>query len=415
MTGAAAETLAILLLALTLGAAIVRPFGAPEAVVAVPAALVAVVLGVEPWSEAHRAVDRLGSTVGFLVAILVFGRLCAEFGVFAYLGAQAQRAARGKPTRLLPLVVALAAAVTAVLTLDATVVLLTPVVLATTARMRVRSRPHSVACLRLANSGSLLLPVSNLTNLLAYTASGLSFARFTTLMAAPWLVACLLEYAALRIGFAGDLRADPGATAAPADQRPGAPRYALLVLAATVVGFVAVTAIGQSPAWAALGGVVALGVPALKTGRIRVLGLIKATSLGFAAFVFALGVLVDAVTRHGLGQALEHLTPPGHGVLAMLAVALLAAGLSNVVNNLPATLALIPVVTGQPALVLAMLVGVNIGPNLTYPGSLANLLWVRLLPTADRPSAKSFHLFGLATVPVLVAVVTTTLWVAVTV
>ena len=122
---------------------------------------------------------RLAATVGFLVAILVFGRLCAAFGVFSYLGAQAQRASRGRATRLLPLVVALAALVTAVLTLDATVVLLTPVVLATTARMRVRSRPHVFACLHLANSGSLLLPVSNLTNLLAYAASGLTFARFT--------------------------------------------------------------------------------------------------------------------------------------------------------------------------------------------------------------------------------------------
>ena len=99
----------------------------------------------------------------------------------------------------------------------------------------------------------------------------------------------------------------------------------------------------------------------------------------------------------------------------MLAVAFLAAALSNVVNNLPATLALIPVVTGQPALVLAMLVGVNVGPNLTYPGSLANLLWDRLLPDEERPSRTSFHVLGLATVPVLIAAATATLWLAVSV
>ena len=191
------EILALVLLAVALGAAIVQPFGWSEAVFAVPAALVLVVVGAEPWPQAGHAITQLAPTVAFLVFILIFGQLCAAFRVFDYLGALAQQAARGRATRLLLLVVALAAAVTAVLTLDATVVLLTPVVLATTARMRVRSRPHAFACLHLANSGSLLLPVSNLTNLLAYAASGLSFGRFTMYMAAPWLVACGLEYVAL--------------------------------------------------------------------------------------------------------------------------------------------------------------------------------------------------------------------------
>ena len=90
--------------------------------------------------------------------------------------------------------VALAAGVTAVLTLDATVVLLTPVVLRTAQQLRVRRRPHLYACAHLANSGSLLLPVSNLTNLLAFAATGLSFGRFTALMALPWTVACLLDW-----------------------------------------------------------------------------------------------------------------------------------------------------------------------------------------------------------------------------
>ena len=82
-----------------------------------------------------------------------------------------------------------AAATTAVLSLDATVVLLTPIVFATAARLRTNSRPHVYACTHLANSASLLLPVSNLTNLLAFRASGLSFTRFGALMVLPWIVA----------------------------------------------------------------------------------------------------------------------------------------------------------------------------------------------------------------------------------
>ena len=80
------------------------------------------------------------------------------------------------------------------LSLDATVLLLTPVVFATAAQVRARPRPHVYACMHLANTGSLLLPVSNLTNLLAFTASGLTFARFAGLMAAAWVVAIAVEY-----------------------------------------------------------------------------------------------------------------------------------------------------------------------------------------------------------------------------
>jgi arsenical pump membrane protein len=94
-------------------------------------------------------------------------------------------------------------------------------------------------------------------------------------------------------------------------------------------------------------------------------------------------------------------------------LALLAATLANVVNNLPATLALLPLVSGSPAAVLAVLIGVNIGPNATYAGSLATLLWRRQLPDSDRARARDFHLYGALTViPSLVAT-TVLMWLGV--
>src|SRR5207237_6278282 len=89
--------------------------------------------------------------------------------------------------------------------LDATVVLLTPVVFATAAGVGARPKPHVYATAHLANSASLLLPVSNLTNLLAFAASGLSFLRFTSLMAVPWLVAIAAEYGVFRLFFSREL------------------------------------------------------------------------------------------------------------------------------------------------------------------------------------------------------------------
>jgi len=157
-------------LAVALLGAILRPMGLSEAAFALPGALILILTRVVSWSQVGDALRELGPTVLFLAGILLFGHLCAEAGVFDYLGAVAARAGRGQARRLLGTVVALAAGVTAVLTLDATVVLLTPVVLRTTQQLRVRSRPHLYACAHLANSGSLLLPVSNLTNLLAFPA-----------------------------------------------------------------------------------------------------------------------------------------------------------------------------------------------------------------------------------------------------
>jgi arsenical pump membrane protein len=405
--GSLAETLAVAILVLTLLVAVVRPFGLSEAVVAVPGAVLVVLTGIVSSSAALDRLKEIGPTVGFLAAILVFGHLCAEAGVFDYLGARAARASGGRPTRLLVLVVLLAAAVTAVLTLDATVVLLTPVVLTTVQRMRIAARPHLYACTHLANSGSLLLPVSNLTNLLAFAASGLAFGHFAALMVVPWLLACLVEWAGLRTFFRGDLPAEP---AQPMAELPAPPRYALAVLLLTVAGFVVTSSLDVNPAWAALAGCLLLVAPRLRAGEVSPRRLIGEASPGFCVFVLALAVIVEGVTRHGLGTVLRHLMPDTTTLGALLLAAFLAGALANLVNNLPATLALIPIVAGQPALVLAVLIGVNVGPNATYPGSLATLLWRRLLPAGDKPKAAQFHLLGLLTVPVIVALTTVALW-----
>jgi arsenical pump membrane protein len=411
VNGAAAETVAAVLLGLTLAFAVLRPFGWTEAVAAVPAAVVVVALGIVPLHEAGDALERIGPTVGFLAAILVFGHLCAEAGVFGYLGRLAARASRGDPRRLLGLVVALAAGVTVTLTLDSTVVLLTPVVMTTVAALGVRARPHAYACQRLANSGSLLLPVSNLTNLLAFGASGLSFGRFTGLMLVPWLVVVAVEWLGLRTFFRRDLVPPDVRPEPPAPGPP--PTYALGVLGVTVALFVVFSSVDVSPAWAALAGCLALLAPRVRRRDVHPVRLVAEASPGFCAFVLALAVVVDGVTSHGLAGLLRHLTPGGTSFPALLAVAAVAAVLANVVNNLPATLAFLPVVMGTPAAVLAVLLGVNIGPNAAYPGSLATLLWRRLLPADAKPDAREFHLLGLLTVPVLLVLATGALWGAV--
>lgn len=129
-------------------------------------------------------------------------------------------------------------------------------------------------------------------------------------------------------------------------------------------------------------------------------------------FVLALGVVVEAVVTGGPASGLGRLLPDGDSLPALLGVAAVAAVLANVVNNLPAVLALLPLAApAGPAHVLAVLIGVNLGPNLTYVGSLATLLWRRILHRHGIDvSLARFTLLGLLTVPATVAASTVALW-----
>ncbi len=309
---------------------------------------------------------------------------------------------------------AAAAVTTAVLSLDTTVVLLTPVVFATAARIEVRSRPHVYACTHLANSASLLLPVSNLTNLLAFAASGLAFGRFAALMALPWLAVIGTEYVVFGRFFASDLGVAPRV---PRDAGAGAaqaalPVFTVVVVALTLAGFVVASAAGVSPAWAALAGAAVLAGRALARRKATALSLIHAADLPFGVFVLGLGIVVQAVVGNGLGRALAPLLPAGTSLPALLAIAALAAALANVCNNLPAVLVLLPLTAASGAgAVLAVLLGVNIGPNLTYTGSLATLLWRRTLHHhGSAPDLREFTRLGLLTVPAGLVIAVLALW-----
>jgi arsenical pump membrane protein len=393
-----------------LACAVIRPRGLPEAVVAVPAALLLIAIGAISPAEAWAQTLTLLPVVGFLAAILVVSQLSADDGLFVAAGGVMARFSGGKPVRLLSSVFVVASTTTAVLSLDATVVLLTPVVFATTARVGARPRPHVFATAHLANSASLLLPVSNLTNLLAFATTGLAFTRFAALMAPAWALVIGIEYVVFRRFFRADLSAAPVTSgAAP---RVKVPVFTLVVVALTLAGFVGCSAAGINPAWAALAGAIVLVARALWRRKNTVRDVVVAVNPLFCLFVLALGVVVKAVVDNGLGGVADHVLPHGSSLLALLAIAGIAALLANVINNLPAILVLLPILAvGGPGPVLAALIGVNLGPNLSYVGSLATLLWRRILREHDTDAdLADFTRLGLLTVPATLVVATLALW-----
>ena len=192
------------------------------------------------------------------------------------------------------------------------------------------------------------------------------------------------------------------------------------MVVATLAGFAVTSFVGVNPAWAAFGGALALAVRALTRRETSVAGIVRAAGIPFLLFVLGLGLVVRALVGNGLGSAIARGLPHGSSLPSLLAIAAIAAAVANLVNNLPAVLVLLTAITGigtSPAHlagpVLAVLIGVNIGPNLTYAGSLATLLWRRLLAERDHEvELGEFTRLGLATVPLGLAAATAALWCA---
>ncbi|HEV3356843.1 MAG TPA: ArsB/NhaD family transporter [Pseudonocardiaceae bacterium] len=410
--GPGGEVISVVLLLAVLAFAVIRPRRLPEAVAAVPAAGLVLLLGLASPASVWARVSQLLPTIAFLAAILVLAHLADSEGVFDWLGSRLATAANGNPRRLLVFTFAAAAGTTAVLSLDATVVLLTPVVFATASTLRVRAKPHVYACTHLANSASTLLPVSNLTNLLAFGATGLSFLSFTGLMALPWLVSIGVELVVFWWFFSADLA---GMGVAEADhQETKAPVFALVVLGAVLVGFGVTSLVGLAPVWMAAAGALVLAVRGIGAKRVRVRAIVVEAAPLFLLFVLGLAVVVQAVAAGGLGRALAAIVPGSAGLVGLLGAAGIAAVLANVVNNLPAVLVLLPALGAHPApgIVLAVLLGVNLGPNLSYVGSLATLLWRRILAGRGMvPTLREFVRLGVLTVPVSLVASVLALWI----
>jgi arsenical pump membrane protein len=395
-----ADAVALAALVTLLVAAILHLPWRQEAAVAVVAAGVVLATGLVGRDELEDTVRELFPVVVFLVTILVVSDVCARAGLFAAAARLVGRASHGRPDRLLLGVFLLAALVTTVLSLDATVVLLTPIVVGAAATLGTSDRPGAFACLRMANSASLLLPVSNLTNLLALPYLDLDFLGFARRMAPVLLVVLVVEYVGLRLLFRRDLAAQqrdhgdvPG---------PPVPVVPVVVVGLMLAAFAVLSHWELAPAWASSAAALVLVVWARARGLLRARDVARAAHPSFALLVMALGIAVAAVSTGFLGDLVADLIPGGTSFADLLALAVLATVLAALLTNISATILLVPMVAplGTTA-VLAALLGLNIGSGLTWTGSLANLLWRRtLVRCGRRVGSRAFHRVSLVITPV---------------
>lgn len=342
----------------------------------------------------------LTAVVGFLAAVMVLAKACAEEGLFEAWGAVIARETTASPTRRFALVAAFVAVVAAVLTPHAAAVLLVPVLLVAARNARPAT---GIGAIRVANTGSTLLPSSNITNLLAFAGTGLAFVEFAWLMLPVFAVGVAAEFAVLRWWFRKDFHDGPEPDVAEA---PTVPLFPAAVLVAVLIALS-----GGVDLWLpALAGAILLGGYALARGTTTWRDLLDAANLPLAAFVLAWALVVVLLAGTRAGDGIDRLVPSSDTIGALLVTALVGMLAANIVNNMPAALLLLPAAAAAgPVTVLALLIGLNVGANLTGIGSLANLLWRQAGPT-DVTTWRTFHALGLVTTPLIVALCTTVLW-----
>jgi arsenical pump membrane protein len=360
---------------------LIRPWRLPEAVWACGGAAALVLFGLLPWRAALAAVGQGGDVYLFLTGMMLLAELARREGLFDWLATHAVGWARGSRLRLFALVYAIGVVVTAFLSNDATAVVLTPAVYAAARKADADPLPALFACALVANAASFVLPISNPANLVLYGGHVPPLGDWLRAFALPAIAAILVTVAMLwlaeRKAIAGSCRQDAGDL-----QLSRGGRIALAGIVLTGVVLLSMSALDQP-----------LGLPTFIAGLATAAVLLirrpgeawqtlRGISWSVLPLVAGLFVLVAGLTRTGaitrLATMLQATAQVDPGRSAGWAGAIVGVA-SNFINNLPAGLIASTTVSvaHPPQLVTdALLIGVDLGPNLSITGSLATILWL---------------------------------------
>jgi arsenical pump membrane protein len=336
--------------------------------------LLCLATGLLPAGPAGEAMDRTAPLLGFLAAVIVLAELTSRAEVFDVIAIGMARAGRGSYAVLFALCALFASLTTITLNLDTTAVLLTPVMLSLAARVGIQPVPLAMTTVWLANTASLLLPQSNLTNLLAADRVALSPAGLAGVMWLPQLAAIAVTMGCLWLFYWRPGRRGAADYPPPPAHRPG-DVLLFRVCAAACVGFLLAILLTPLPLWAAstLAAAPVVAVFAARRPDELRLSLVPWRLLVLVPGMF---LVVQTLSAHGLHRVLTAAVGGSDGTLGMLRASAVGAGLANLLNNLPVYLAgeaSVPVANHHQ--LLALLVGTNVGPVVTPWASLAILLW----------------------------------------
>lgn len=369
------------IVALALAGVVFRPFGWAEAIWAVAGAVLLVAVGSLSVAVAIAAVLRGTNVYLFLLGMMLLAATARHHGVFDWVAGHAVRAARGSAQRLFVMVYLVGIAVTALLSNDATAVVLTPAVFAATRRAGVDPLPSLLACALVANAASFLLPISNPANQLLYNGAVPPLVTWLARLLVPAVVAIVTTFVALQWTQRKAVRASFTVDLNVSHLSPSG-RVALACIGCTIVVLLATSLAGWPLGFptAALG---ALTMLAVVIARDRApTPMLSGISWGILPLVAGLFVLVQALNGAGLIPLLGGVVAHASGASTTAAVfgtGGATAVATDLMNNLPVGLLAHATLMQAhlPARVVdAMMIGVDLGPNLSITGSLATILWV---------------------------------------
>ncbi|MBO4223126.1 arsenic transporter [Bradyrhizobium neotropicale] len=397
---------------------IIRPFRLPEAVWAVAGAVALVLWNLLTASEALRGIAKGLDVYFFLTGMMLTAELARCEGLFDYLAAFAVEHARGSPQLLFLLVYAVGILVTSFLSNDATAIVLTPAVYAATRAAGANPLPYLFACAFIANAASFVLPISNPANLVVFGERMPHLFEWLRQFALPSVAAIVVTYVVLCLSQRHALAEASIASRVPHPRLGRGGRLTAIGIAA--IGVVLLTASALD---------VQLGLPTFICGLVTAAAVLalsrqsprrvmKGISWSVLPLVAGLFVMVEALLKSGAIDHLNALLQAGierSPTEAAWSAGIVASIADNIANNLPVGLVAGSVAAKDhlPAQVLsAMLIGVDLGPNLSVTGSLATILWlVALRREKVDVSAWRFLKIGvLVTPPALLAALAAAIW-----
>jgi len=394
------------IVALGIAGVILRPWRLPEAIWAVAGAVALVAFGLLPIADAWTGIAKGADVYFFLTGMMLIAELARSEGLFDWLAGIAASHARGSAKRLFALIYLVGIIVTAFLSNDATAVVLTPAVYAAARAARAQPLPYLFICAFIANAASFVLPISNPANLVVFDGHMPPLLQWLARFCLPSLASIAVTYAILRWSQRAHLTLPTDAN----PQVPSLKRGGLVVAIAltfAAILLLVVSALGRDlglPTFIA--GAVTLIIVMLFRGT-ETLAVVKHISWGVLPLVAGLFVFVEALDRTGLlGFLSDQLRRGSHDAPTLTAwmSALIAAFGSNIANNLPVGLlsgAAIQIDSPPPLVTDAILIGVDLGPNLSITGSLATILWlVALRREGEHVSALEFLKLGALIMPV---------------
>ncbi len=364
---------------------IIRPFSWPEFIWAGLGAILLVALGLLPLGDAWDGVRKGTDVYLFLIGMMLLAELARQEGLFDWLAARAVVAARRSPTRLFTLVYLVGTVVTVFLSNDATAVVLTPAVAAVVKAAKAEEPlPYLFICAFIANAASFVLPISNPANLVIYGSHMPPLLQWLPQYALPSLLSIGATYAVLRWTQRSKLR-EPIDADIDVPTLSTAGRLAALGIALTAIVLLVSSAFDIELGLPTFLAGVAASVLVLFKSENGVGTVLRGVSWGVLPLVAGLFVLVQALEQTGVTAALarevHQLVAWSAGGAAWITGVVLAIG-TNVVNNLPAGLVagrVVELAQVPERVRSAVLIGIDLGPNLSVTGSLATILWLTAL------------------------------------